>query len=128
MATKRKLTTTAQGLGYRHQQARASLMRQHTNGRPCEWCSRPMYDDTNRHRNYDHNPTSTNPDSGKLHADHSRMSRTEAVRRGLPIPRADRLLHGACNIQRGNGGNDHLATNTKPATTDALAMPWPWHN
>jgi hypothetical protein len=86
-----------------------------------------MYDDTNRHKNYDYNPTSTNPNSGKLHADHGAMSRAEAIKRGIPIPRADRLLHGACNIQRGNGGNDHLATNTRTTVnTNTLAMPWPW--
>ena len=85
-----------------------------------------MYRDPTR--NYDYNPNSTNPANGVLHADHSGMSRAEAIRRGLPIPLPDRLLHGRCNIQRGEGTNDHLAA-TNPTTAapqSQLLMPWPW--
>jgi hypothetical protein len=125
--TKAKLSTTAKGLGHRHRQDRAALMRVHTNGKACEWCGRPMYDDVNREKNWDYKPGSTNPDSGKLHADHGEKSRDECIRLGLPIPRANRLLHGACNIQRGNGGNDHLAAaGSGQRETDELAMAWPW--
>lgn len=126
--TKPKQTTKQRGLGQVHEQARAALMRKHQNGSKCEWCGRPMYDDANRHRNFDYKPDSTNPNSGKLHADHSEMSRAEAVRRRLPMPRANRLLHGACNIQRGDGGNDHLAVSAVGAHVDTehLAMAWPW--
>ncbi len=102
-------------------------MRSHLDGTPCDWCGRPMYSDANRHKNWDYKPESTNPDSGKLHADHSDMSRAEAIRRGLPMPKANRLLHGACNIQRGDGGNDHLAVGSgKAIATTQLAMAWPW--
>lgn len=130
MATKARArpNTTAIGLGQRHQQMRKALMRQHTNGKACEWCGRPMYDDENRHKNYDYNPNSTNPNNGKLHADHGAMSRADAIDLGVPIPRADRLLHGACNIQRGDGGNDHLAVAGRVTVVDTatLVMPWPW--
>jgi hypothetical protein len=102
-------------------------MRQHTNGKACEWCGRPMYDDANRTKNYDYKAGSSNPDSGKLHADHGDMSRADAIKLGVPIPRANRLLHGACNIQRGDGGNDHLAVvGGKQVSTTDLVMAWPW--
>lgn len=123
-----KQTTTAKGLGHRHQRAGDGLKQTHPDGKACDWCGRPMYLD--RTRNWDYNPESTNPNSGKLHADHSGMSRAEALRRGVPIPLPDRLLHGRCNIQRGEGGNDHLATvgsGVKTTiNTDSLVMPWPW--
>jgi hypothetical protein len=119
--------TTARGLGHLHQLDRAALMRKHSNGTRCEWCNRPMYDDENRHRNYDYKPESTKPNNGKLHADHSEMSRSDAIRLGVPIPRANRLLHGACNVQRGDGGNDHLAAaGAKQVQTSELVMAWPW--
>ncbi len=123
---KAKVTTTGKGLGWRHQQKRDQLMRSHVDGSACDWCGRPMYRD--RSRNWDHNAESTNPDNGKLHADHAAMSRNEAVRRGLPIPLPDRLLHGVCNIQRGDGGNDHLASVSAghASQTVDLLMPWPW--
>lgn len=88
-----------------------------------------MYRDPSR--NWDWSPNKLH--SGKLHADHGAMTRAECIRRGLPIPRPDRLLHGTCNIQRGEGANDHLAaTNRQLATTYAgvdtstLSMDWPW--
>lgn len=122
--TKAKQTTTAKGLGWRHQQAAAALLRKHTDGRSCSWCGRPMYRD--RMRNWDYNPLSTNPNSGKLHAHHSEMSRAEMIRRGLPIRPPDQLLHGRCNIQIGEGGNEHLAAGVIQTDTSKLAMPWPW--
>lgn len=120
MPTKQK--TTAKGLGWRHVQARKALERKHQDGTPCQWCGRPLYLD--RTRNWDYNPESTSPTSGTLHADHSRMSRNQAITLGQPIGLPDRLLHGVCNIQRGDGGNDHLATTQPP--TQTLAMAWPW--
>jgi hypothetical protein len=82
-----------------------------------------------RTRNWDYNPHSTNPFNGTLHGDHAAVPRDQAVMRGLPIGLPDRLLHGVCNIQRGNGGNDHLAaiaSSNAPVDTSKLAMPWPW--
>lgn len=123
-ATKKRLTTTEKGLGWRHQQASDRLKRNHQDGCLCGWCGRPMYLD--RTKNWDYDPTSTSPLSGALHADHSKMSRSEAIRQGVPIPPPDRLLHQTCNIQRGDGGNDHLAAESRSMATDVLAMPWPW--
>lgn len=124
MATGRKTTTTAKGLGWIHQQAADELRRNHHDGSPCDWCGRPMYLD--RTLNWDYNPQATNPASGSLHADHSEMSRAGAIKLGLPIPRPNRLLHGVCNIQRGEGGNDHLAANNRTDTNQQLLIAWPW--
>ncbi len=87
-----------------------------------------MYRD--RTRNWDYNPE-RNYLSGVLHADHRSISRIEALRRGVLIPPPDRLLHGVCNIQRGEGGNDHLAVTGRRGELDVvdvdkLAMDWPW--
>ncbi len=121
----RKRTTTEKGLGWRHQQARDALLRRHTDGARCEWvlCGRPMYKD--RTRNYDYDPSSTNPTSGVLQADHSDMSRAEALRRGLPVPLPNRLLHGECNRQRGDGRNDQRGV-VDGVDTSRLVMGWPW--
>lgn len=79
-------------------------------------------------RNWDYDPDI--PGSGHLQADHSEMTRAEAVRRGVPIPLPDRLLHRRCNQQRGDGVNDHLAAVNRAAVPEAeperLAMAWPW--
>src|ERR1700752_5318971 len=119
MATKPK-TTTEKGLGRRHQQASAGLFRKHTDGKACSWCGRPMYRDPTR--NWDYDPESTNPNSGKLHAHHGGMSRAEAVRKGLPIPLPNELLHGVCNIQLGDGGNKHLAAAGSHAGTESAGL------
>jgi hypothetical protein len=132
-----KQTTKQKGLDWRrHRNAADTLKRNHRDGTICPWCGRPMYRD--RTRNFDYDPASTSSHSGSLHADHSKMSRSEALRRGLPIPQPDRLLHGLCNIQRGEGHNDHLAaahahppglrTNSRLTHNDlgAPTMDWPW--
>lgn len=116
-------TTTAKGLGWRHRQAVEALRRKHTDGAKCDWCARPMYLD--RTKNWDYKPDS-NPASGTLHGDHSHMSRNQAITLGQPIGLPDRLLHGVCNIQRGDGGNDHLAATNTKTSTQPLAMAWPW--
>lgn len=124
---KRKLTTTEKGLGWRHEQAVDDLFVALPDGSPCPWCARPRWKD--RTRNHDYKPNSTNPASGKLQGDHSAMSRSECLRRGLPIPPPDRLLHQECNRQRGDGSNDHLAAeshNRTPADDIRLQLPWPW--
>lgn len=122
MATARRKTTTEKGLGWRHRQAVDALKRRHTDGKPCAWCGRPMHLD--RKRNYDYDPESTNPTSGTLQGDHSKMSRAEAIRRGVMIPPPDRLLHGECNRQRGDGQNDHLAR-VVAGSSERLLMEWP---
>lgn len=60
-AAKRK-TQTELGLGWTHRQASKNLHDNHQDGTPCDWCGRPMFKD--RTRNWDYNPTSTNPNNG----------------------------------------------------------------
>lgn len=69
-------TTTQAGYGWDHQKTRARLLRDHTDGTPCDHCGRPMYF------------------WQKLQADHSRP-------RALGGQHADRLLHASCNLSRG---------------------------
>ena len=103
MPPKRK-TQTQMGLGWKHQQQRARLMSQHVDGSPCWWCDQPMYKD--RERNWDYNPEANGLTSGCLAADHS-LARAHGGKK------ADRLLHGLCNKQRGTGEKDH----ERPAVT-----------
>jgi len=132
--TPKRKTTKEKCLSGVHVRGRQRLERTHQEGDLCDWCGRPMYlhDPT---KNWDYKEGSTNPLNGILHADHSKMSRSECLRRGLPVPPPDRFLHQTCNIQRGDGGNDHLAwinTGKSPmldmpaVSNEALAMPWPW--
>ncbi len=117
------LTTTQRGLGYRHRVAVKALMTRHQDGSPCQWCGKPMWRDHTRNWDYDE----TIPGSGKLQGDHGAMTRAEALRRGLPIPLPDRLLHRRCNAQRGDGVNDHLAAvNRGVGQVETLVMAWPW--
>ena len=83
-------TTTQKGLGWKHQQERARLLQQHRDGERCWWCGKPMYRDADR-----------NDDGEALAADH-------ALARAHGGKRAERLLHGICNKQRGDGSRDHL--------------------
>lgn len=121
-------TTTQRGLGWKHQQDAARLLRQHTDGTLCWWCSLPMFKAPHLARNWD---------SKQLGADHSKA-------RAFGGTRADRLLHGNCNSQRGDGSRDHqrpvildchpsewtaalaaLGITTTPIdNTDDLAMDW----
>lgn len=121
-----KKTTTEKGLGYHHQVAVESLKFRHKDGSPCEWCGRPMWLDPTK--NYDYDPNSPRRGNGVLQGDHSRMSRSECLRRGLPVPPPDRLLHAQCNRERGAGANDHLAVSnrTEPEIPEQLSMAWPW--
>lgn len=85
MVTHRELEKPKQprrdGMDWRHQKRRRQLNAQLKDGELCWWCGRPMYREH------------------VLHADHS-TSRKYA---GIDAA-ADRLLHGACNEQRGAGG------------------------
>lgn len=121
--TKPRLTTTQRGLGHRHRVALKSLLMRHQDGAPCDWCGKPMWRDPTRNWDYQHDEAG----SGKLQGDHGAMTRAEALRRGIPIPLPDRLLHRRCNSQRGDGVNDHLAAVNRDTTPDApLIMDWPW--
>ncbi|MGB3484010.1 MAG: hypothetical protein WBB07_17565 [Mycobacterium sp.] len=118
----RRKTTTERGLGWKHQQKVDALKRSHRDGSPCEWCGKPMYLDPTKNWDY----TEDTPGSGGLHGDHGEMTRAEAIRRGVPIPLPDRLLHRRCNQQRGDGVNDHLAASNRNAEPEQLVMDWPW--
>jgi len=72
------LSSRERGYGAEHRKRRAALLRALTDGDPCAECHQPMYH------------------SQQLHADH-------VVATSLGGTRADRLLHAACNIRRGNG-------------------------
>lgn len=74
-------TTTQKGLGWRHQQERDRLLAKHRDGERCWWCDEPMLK------------------SQELAADHS-------IARAHGGTKADRLLHGLCNKQRGDGSRD----------------------
>lgn len=80
-----------------------------------------MYKDPTK--NWDYVPDSPNPINGVLQADHSEISRAEAIRRGVPIPLPDRLLHGECNRRRGDG---RQPTTVQVSEPERLLMPWPW--
>lgn len=128
-AVARRKTTTEKGLGHRHRQQVEQLFSAlppvGDPRNPCDVCRRPRHKD--RTKNYDYNPNSSNPANGVLQGDHSKMSRAEAIRRGLPIQLPDRLLHGECNRLRGEGLNDHIFSGANPPeTTTQLLMPWPW--
>ncbi|AAN12651.1 hypothetical protein LITTLEE_5 [Mycobacterium phage LittleE] len=121
MASKK---TTERGLGWHHQQAADQLKKKHKDGSPCDWCGRPMWLDPVMNWDYNPDPDAPKRGNGVLQADHSKQSRAEALRKGEKVLPPDRLLHAACNQQRGEGHNDHLAANGRVAET--LAMPWPW--
>ena len=113
--TSKRRTNKERGVGWQHTQNRNRLLARHRDGRPCWWCTRPLFKEAER-----------NFDSRPLHADHTRpRSRGGTV--------ADRLLHASCNEARGDGSRDHqrpAAAASAPADTTAndlgpLAMAWP---
>ena len=102
---KAKANTTDRGLGWRHQQAVAGLLRKHADGSPCWWCDLPRFKQpAGHHRNWD---------AKALAGDHS----VPRVAGGLL---ADRLLHGTCNSQRGDGRWD----DERPALTGVHPSEW----
>lgn len=112
---RKRSTTTQKGLGHHHQVVRERLMLRHVDGTKCWWCSRPMFRDKTR-----------NWDGRSLHADHD----TARSRGGTT---ATRLLHAACNEERGDGSRDHrrptATTTPDPRDVDPLlgnlVMDWP---
>lgn len=91
----RRLTTTQRGLGHVHQQQVAALLRILEDGTPCWWCGKSM-----------HRDRSLNWDGRQLEGDHSKA-------RAVGGTMTDRLLHGTCNGQRGDGSRD----DRRPALT-----------
>lgn len=109
--SRKSRTQTDLGLGWRHQQQRAILVRRLTDGSLCWWCGQPMHKDPDR--NWDRRP---------LAADHSQA-------RALGGTLADRLLHSTCNSARGDGSRDDArpVLTGKPVTAPKpieLAMDW----
>lgn len=104
-----KQTTTAKGLGWRHQQQRTYLTDIHIDGTLCWWCDRPMHVDKTK-----------NWDGKALAADHS-LSRHHGGQL------ADRLLHGTCNSERQEGDRDHLrpALHAPQDDADPVGQPAP---
>jgi hypothetical protein len=102
MRPRRKANTTDRGLGWPHQQAVARLLRRLVDGTHCWWCALPMFKDKTR-----------NWDGKTLAGDHT-------VPRMAGGTLADRLLHGQCNSQRGDGSWDH----DRPALTGTHPSRW----
>ncbi|MDO5534150.1 MAG: RNase adapter RapZ [Propionibacteriaceae bacterium] len=100
--TKAAKTTTERGLGHEHQQQVARLLRGHKDGTPCWWCAQPMYRDKVR-----------NWDGRALHGDHSDPRSNGGTR-------ADRLLHGTCNVRRKAGRHDDV----RPAVLGVHPRDW----
>lgn len=101
--------THGKGLGWRHQQQRAMLLRQHTEGSRCELCTEPMFA------------------AQGLQADHS------VPRAIAPHGLADRLVHQHCNSRAGallgHELNGH-AINGQPVEREVVdlgrrLMAWP---
>lgn len=99
MATRRRPNPEQRGLGHTHRRQVDALKKRHIDGTPCWWCGKPMY--RNRTRNWDYDPTSTDRASGSLAGDHT-------LTRAAGGTTTDRLLHGRCNKERGDGTRDHL--------------------
>lgn len=112
-----KVSPRKRGLGTTHEHQRTRLLANHVDGAHCWWCDKPMYRE--RTRNWDYNPESPDRASGSLAADHSRARANGGTR-------ADRLLHGICNKQRGDGSRDHLrpALTNNPPDTPLTTRDW----
>lgn len=112
-----KVSPRKRGLGTTHEHQRTRLLANHVDGAHCWWCDKPMYRE--RTRNWDYNPESPDRASGSLAADHSRARANGGTR-------ADRLLHGICNKQRGDGSRDHLrpALTNDPPDTPLTTRDW----
>ena len=117
-------TTTQKGLGHIHQEAVKYLKQKHRDGSPCDICGRPMWLNPVMNYDYDPDPEAKVRGNGVLQGDHSTISRKECMRKGIPIPPPDRLVHAECNRLRGAGLNDHLVAGTQ--AEEQLSMPWPW--
>jgi hypothetical protein len=121
-------TTTQKRLGHDHQVHRARLLARHVDGSPCWWCGRPMWRD--RRKNFDYNPNARRQDgkpdtsSGSLAGDHtlSRAIHSNTI--------ADRLLHGRCNKERGDGSCDDqrpaITQRPEDSVLGVRTLDWPW--
>lgn len=80
---KKDMTLRANAWGSKHKKSVARLKAKHVEGTPCWWCGEPMYL------------------SQGLQGDHS-------ISRAKGGTETDRLLHGPCNRERGDGSLDHM--------------------
>lgn len=108
MPGQHKRSTVQRGLGAAHRAQRRNLLQHHVEGTLCWWCDEPMFK------------------AQGLQADHSHP-------RSAGGTIADRLLHGDCNNERGDGSRDHLrpaltGRRNRKAVVDLghRAMAWPW--
>lgn len=127
MATTRKRPTpAARGYDDSHRERARQLRANHVDGTLCWWCLLPMFRDRTKNHDYEANAVRSDgqPDltSGVLHADHPEG------KDGGKLP--ERLMHGLCNKQRGNGTRDdqrpalqHVAATENPLGN--LTMGWP---
>lgn len=88
---KRKLAgTTERGYGWKHQQQRERLLKQHRDGSPCSHCGKPMYRDPAK-----------NFDGATLEAQHADALANHADKQRAPL--ASELMHRFCNRSLGDG-------------------------
>lgn len=124
-ATRKRKSPSERGYDYTHRVQADRLRANHVDGTCCWWCALPMYRD--RTKNPDYDPTATRSDgkpdttSGQLAGDHPDGKGAGKI--------ANRLLHGLCNKQRGDGSRDHerpaLRQIRAESTLGPLAMGWP---
>ncbi|WP_216868277.1 hypothetical protein [Mycolicibacterium goodii] len=125
-APRKRPSPAARGYDYTHRIRAERLRQNHVDGTPCFWCGLPMYRD--RTKNPDYDPTATRSDgkpdttSGQLAADHPEGKGKGKI--------ANRLLHGLCNKQRGDGSRDEerpalRRVNGAESPLGHLAMGWP---
>lgn len=124
MARSKRPSPAARSYDDAHRRRARRLHANHVDGTPCWWCGLPMFKD--RTKNPDYDPEAMRSDgkpdltSGVLHADHPDGKDNGGV--------ADRLLHGLCNKQRGDGSRDHERPALRLITQSPLGdltMGWP---
>ncbi|MCV7230687.1 hypothetical protein [Mycolicibacterium komossense] len=123
-ATRKRPSPAERGYDDSHRTRVERLKAAHVDGTPCWWCGLPMFLD--RTKNPDYDPSATRRDgkpdltSGVLHGEHSAGKENGAM--------ADKLLHGLCNKQRGDGSRDHERPALRIIRTSNLGdlvMGWP---
>lgn len=125
MPARKRPSKAARGYDANHAPHVRRLHENHVDGTPCWWCGLPMFRDRTKNPDYDPNAMRSDgkPDtsSGSLHGDHSNGKKNGGI--------ADRLLHGLCNKQRGDGSRDHerpaLRLGQQHSDLGDLAMGWP---
>ncbi|GAS94404.1 uncharacterized protein RMCC_1370 [Mycolicibacterium canariasense] len=123
--TRRRASPAARGYDEAHRAQVRRLISAHIDGTPCYWCGLPMFRDRTKNPDYDPNAMRRDgkPDvtSGQLHGEHP------DGKDGGKLP--ERLMHGLCNKQRGNGDRDDERPALRLVRTEHplgnLTMGWP---